>query len=208
MPFKLVLWDVGNVLNYADHALTHRRLVELGVSPARAQLFYTNRAYADFARGQISGLDFYYQLVAEVLRADLSLYQVIDAHDRHMVSADQLALSLVSRSTVPIAFATNTNTWQNRREQELVGELERFKPIWTFRSNEQGLLKTDPGGMALIADQLNRHARVHADEILFIDDSRTNREAAEQSGMVTYAYLPNTGAAECERYLLELDLIT
>lgn len=206
--FKLVLWDIGNVLNHADHGITHQHLVAHGVSPDLAKKFYTTPVYGDFARGKLSGLDFWYHQVIENLHTDLSLLQVAQAHDEHMYQPDDLALSLVERCVAPIAFATSTNVWQNRRERELLGDLNRFKPVWTFRSNQHGLLKTDAGCMALIADELSRRANVHASQILFIDDSAGNREAAERVGMVTYPYVANTGSGACEAYLAGLGLIS
>lgn len=206
---KVVMWDIGNVLVRAFHERTVHRLVELGVGTCAAKKFFSDRSYADFARGQINGPVFHDLQVNEVLCADLSIYYLRQAHDCHIVEAIPEALDLVARCNVRVAFATSTNPWQNYRVDQLIGDLSRFNPIYAFRSCEAGMLKTDPGCWNYIAPYvtIGGGRAILNEEVLLIDDSADNRAAAETVGFQTYAYTPNDGAADCERFLLELGLL-
>lgn len=48
MP-QIFLFDVGNVIIDADHAITFKILQEYGVDPDRARLFYANDDYLNSA---------------------------------------------------------------------------------------------------------------------------------------------------------------
>ncbi|MDO8435256.1 MAG: HAD-IA family hydrolase [bacterium] len=178
MAIKIVLWDIGNVVVDSHHSVGIARLVELGVPYMRAREFFKHPSYRDFARGTIDGVEFWRQQNQQ-LGSELALSDMRDAHDAHMFGVDEEVLQIVRAVKLPIAWATATNQWQTRRQQELIDLQQMFPDAPWFCSNKTGKLKTDPGAFNEIVAGLG----VKPHEILFVDDSEGNCLAASSEGI-------------------------
>lgn len=182
---QVILLDIGNVIILADHKITHDILQQkYGIPIERAKKFFDNEDYKNFSRGKINTIEFYKKLVSEHLQTDLTYGEILDAHDRHMYTVDNGVLEILKEiiSKRSVAFATNTNSWQTIRENQLV-DLSRYsKKI--FRSNIIGMLKTDDGFFPHVLTKLSRKP----EEVILIDDNSANIEKAQQSGLSTQLY--------------------
>lgn len=191
IPIKMVLCDVGNVLVLADHAHTHAKLMEYGVSEATARRFYQNDDYPAFSTGEIDEEQFWKRLVTH-LQHPLAYEQVVEALHAQIYSLDQAVFDLLLRLKVPLAFATDTNPWQDERVAQLV-RLENLGRV--IKSHQLGMLKHDPGTFLVIVRLLSRESG----EILLIDDSPEKIARAVECGMQTHLFVDATS--------LELDLL-
>jgi HAD superfamily hydrolase (TIGR01509 family) len=189
IPIKIILFDVGNVIIQASHEATFWYLVKnYGLPLTTAKHFYENPDYADFARGQMTGHEFYSRIIKK-LSVDMTYEQIVVAHHLQMHAVDYRVVSMMRcllQKDFRLGFATSTNEWQNLRERELI-QLDQFSSI-CFRSNEFGCLKTDPEFFPQCIDKLS----TPAEQILLIDDSSGNLEFAERAGLQTVLYLNPT----------------
>ena len=178
-----IIFDVGNVIIQADHAITHKILQGYGVPKGRAEKFYKAPEYKEFCRGEITGKDFYSALVKKYLKFGLTYGQVVYAHNQHIYAADKNAIEIIKKlSKFDIAFLTDTNKWQTQRERELVDISVFSKTI--FRSHETHMLKTDPGLFPYIIKKL----KAKPADMLLIDDSPEKVKKAEQNGLRTICF--------------------
>lgn len=203
MSVEGVLWDVGNVILLADQAITHDLLVEYGVAPVRACQFYANDYYTAFGRGQLSGQEFWRELVDNVLGASLLSYVMArHAHDQHIYGADRAVLALLEMTARhrQCAIVTSCNVWQVAREKELVCLADYVPSSRIFRSNEMGRHKTDPGTFDVILEQLSWSAAT----TLLIDDNPDCLAAAKAAGLQTLRY---TSAGELASELVGLHIV-
>lgn len=195
---KLVLFDVGNVVVRATHAITYAILADLGIRPDKWALFFHNPAYGEFARGRITGGQFA-QAAREVLDAPhLTDGQIRVAHDAHIYMVDEAVVAVlegIQDQKVPLAFVTTTNEWQTEREKQFINLAERFGPV--VRSHGIGMTKTDQGAWKAILERLGCGAQ-DAPNILLVDDARANCDAAARAHLQTYMYDPTpvVGAAK------------
>lgn len=188
---NLVLFDVGNVIVRSTHAITYAILWELGVKPDKAPLFFHNAAYGQFARGKITGKQFA-RTVGRVLEAPaLTEEQIRAAHDAHIYMVDPAVVAILKdlkAEKIKLSFVTTTNKWQTEKEKQLIDLNKRFGPV--VRSHDVGLTKTDNGAWDEILGRLSV-SRADFSEILFIDDSSANIEAAGRAGIRrTHLYDP------------------
>ena len=183
MAIKVVLWDIGNVIIAASHDVAIERLVGMGVPYMRARGFFKHPYYAHFARGTIDAAEFHRQQ-CEQLGMQIPIAIMRAAHDAHMYGVDTEVLEIVRSVKLPIAWATATNTWQTARQQQLVDLQRMFPNARWFCSNETGRLKTDAGAFEDMVLRLG----VEAEEILFIDDSAANCDAALACGITVVQY--------------------
>jgi HAD superfamily hydrolase (TIGR01509 family) len=171
-----VIFDVGNVIIKADHSLTYSYLESFGVSKEKAKLFFSNKEYEDFSRGEISEEEFCSSL-NKYLEKNLSCEQLEKAHDIHIYGVDEQVIEILSSIKEDLFFLTDTNIWQTRREKELVN-LNKFSDK-IFRSHKVGFLKEDFGCFPFIIKELNEKP----ENLLLIDDSPEKIEMAKQNGL-------------------------
>lgn len=197
---KLVLFDVGNVVVRATHAITWAILEDWGLAPEVARRFFANEDYANFARGKLDGNEFAQRLMERHLRITFPSYlELRVAHDAHMYDVDRGTLGvldLLRTSKIPLAFATDTNRWQTLREAQFV-DLQKYGRV--FRSHDLGALKADGGVFEHILAELGEELV----STLFVDDSPEKVERAAALGMVTYRF---TSAAALQQELVRLGL--
>ncbi|MDO8598974.1 MAG: HAD-IA family hydrolase [bacterium] len=207
---QLVLFDVGNVIVRATHAITFAILAELGVRPDKWALFFHGKHYSDFARGKITGAEFA-QAVREVLEApNLTDDFIRIAHDAHIYAVDPDAVAVLGAlkaADVPLAFVTTTNEWQTARELEFIRLSEQFGPV--VRSHEIGMTKTDPDAWSAILRTIGWQ-ECDPSTILLVDDSAANCKAARSEGISVHQYDPTpvNGVTTFRYALSECGLLT
>ena len=182
-PFtRVVLSDIGNVIVRATHAITFAILEDLGVASKDARRFFANPAYVEFACGTIDGHEFARQIADFHVRGRLDERQVRMAHDAHIYDADVGVLTALSRVTVPLMVATDTNAWQADRVQQLVDIARLARRV--FRSDQLGALKEHAGTFERIASDIGEDPS----RILFIDDSAHKIARAKRVGFDTVQF--------------------
>ena len=195
---RVFLFDVGNVMIEADHAITYKILEDFGVHSSNAEQFYSNTEYLEFNRGNISANDFYRILIEKYLKYSLTYEQVVWAHNQHIYAVSQdVEEILQTLSRHRISFTTDTNEWQTERERELI-DLRKYSDS-IFRSHEIHMLKIDQGLFPYLLKKLD----AKAEEILFIDDSIEKVKIAENYGLLTLLF---KDAAQLSNSLKNLDI--
>jgi len=175
---KAIVFDVGNVVIDADQTITYKLLQGLGIPKEQSELFYTNNAYLEFSRGNISGQDFYKALINNYLKNPLAYEQVVKAHNQHIYGVNEGVIQIIQGlSKYAISFATDTNEWQTAREKEFIDLHLYSKKI--FRSHELHKLKVDDGFFNDILKSLN----VDPAKVLFIDDDQQKVSMARAQGL-------------------------
>lgn len=176
----VLLFDIGNVFIFADHEITHRHLIEMyKVFPSKARQFYTIHEYITFSEGKITGKQ-YAQAIRNLLeKPSLTDKQIRHAHDIHLVRPIQSAITVLEKlwkqQSYQLAFITNTNEWQTKKENQ-IADFSQYSNI-IIRSNEEGLTKQDPEIF------IRAIKRIGNKNILFIDDSETNIKTARSLGI-------------------------
>ncbi|MFA5796875.1 MAG: HAD-IA family hydrolase [Candidatus Woesearchaeota archaeon] len=177
---SFIIFDVGNVILYADHAITYRILERYGVPRDRAIKFFDNEEYKKFSRGKINGRSFYNALIQKHLRAELAYEDVVHAHNEHLYGIDPKVVQVLSKLPKErLIFLTDTNEWQTEREHELIDLMSYGSRI--FRSHEMHMLKTDTGCFPYVIDQLG----IGASETVLVDDSIEKIDMARRYGIQT-----------------------
>lgn len=195
---EVVLFDVGNVIVRATHAITHVILEDYGIAPEVARRFFANEDYADFARGKLTGEEFAYR-TRRRLGSTLAYDQIRCAHDAHIYAKDEEVVAMLRalrERGVRLAFATDTNEWQTARERELVN-LAAYGRV--FRSHDLGALKVDGGVFERILAELDEEPS----HVLFVDDSPEKVARAAALDMVTHRF---TSAAALRDELIRCGL--
>lgn len=202
---KLVLCDIGNVLMLADHRRTIESFEIQGVPPKKAKAYFSRPDYASLGKGQIDWQEYCDNLKKEWEFA-LDNSEILHNHSSHIYAIDRGMKYLLCRLSdrIPFAFITNTcfPEWQRYRQLEPL-----FESVWAaWRSDIFGNHKADEGVFSrIVSDWVPEKLgiKVLPEEILFIDDSRANCEAAvKETGMYAFQYI------EREPWLLEKEFIT
>ncbi|MBI2552375.1 HAD hydrolase-like protein [Candidatus Uhrbacteria bacterium] len=186
-----MLFDVGNVIVRATHAITWAILEDYGIPPDVAVQFFRNEDYADFARGKLTGTEFANRLGSRHLKNSwLGYIELRAAHDAHIYIVDDVVVNLLDglkMVKVPLAFVTTTNKWQTMREMQLIELEKRFGQV--VRSHDIGKTKTDEGAWPVILKALHWQDK-DPSAILLVDDALANCEAARRAGLQTHQYDP------------------
>ena len=184
---EFIVFDVGNVIVLADHAITHKILQDYGVPEDRAKLFFENEEYREFGRGRIDGNAFCKALIGKYFKTQLTFEQIVDAHNQHIYAVDEEVVKVLKRlkksNRHSLAFLTDTNEWQNERVRILIDLREYSDKI--FRSNDIHMLKTDNGCFPYV----RRELKAEPHEILLVDDSLEKILKAQEGGWQTLQFL-------------------
>ena len=190
---SFVLFDIGNVVVLADHAITHRILNEQYAVPMeKAKMFFKNKkgeeneAYREFSRGNITGHQFYEALRDKYIQwPQLTEAQAHHAHDEHLYAVDEKVVDLVRETAkhFTIGFLTDCNAWQTEQVEGKLIPLSTYSPI-IFRSHDLHALKTDAACFPQIIKTLN----LSPEEIVLVDNSPEKLEMAMKHGLVGIVY--------------------
>lgn len=186
--FRILLIDIGNVIIDASHAITHKVLIK-GYPKEMAEKFYTD-FYLDFNRGKLTPEEFATALATNYyggrVYGTFTVKLMQSLHDLHifgLVKGAPELLEKLRRYKENIVFLTNTNIWQTEREKQLIDLQPYCRCI--LRSHEKlGKLKTDEGAFEDVLRMLN----VEAKDVLFVDDSQANINAAKKLGIETILF--------------------
>ncbi len=183
---QVIIFDVGNVIIKATHEITMRILGEYGVPEQRRGKFFDNPDYDVYSRGMMTSREFYNRLVETHLKFPLKYEQIVRAHDEHMYAVDSGVAGILEKlwgSGRELAFLTDTNEWQTRREKEMVNLAKYSEKI--FRSHETHFLKTDEGCFEHVIKELGGDPA----SLLLVDDSPEKIEMARKHGLQTIQFL-------------------
>jgi HAD superfamily hydrolase (TIGR01509 family) len=174
MPPKAILWDVMDTL-VAD-PFRDAMPAFFGMTLAEMLEHKHPTAWASFERGELSEGEFLASFFKDGRAFDTAGFRsCVRAAYRWMVGIEAL-LEALERQGVSMHALSNYPEWYLWIEERL--QLSRYVK-WTFVSCHTRLRKPDPGVFRLAARELG-HA---PEECLFIDDRRSNCDAARAVGM-------------------------
>lgn len=181
------MFDIGNLVVEAEHAITHRRLQAYGVANELTGRFF-DADTLDFSRGKLTPLEFYAKLAPKGIT--VTLEQAKKAFQKHIYAVDWEVVDVLEilRDTIPrrdLGFLTDCNVWQVERVEGPEGliRLDHYSDT-IFRSCEIGMIKHDEGLFPYVTQRLGRQPS----DILLIDDNTINNEMAERHGWQTLLY--------------------
>ena len=198
---RVVLFDIGGVLVELSGVPAMLAWMENRVSREELlSMWLTSPVVRAFETGQITADAFADQLIAEMalpVRREL----LLEEFTRWPAGLFPGALDLVGRVPRLYARATLCNTnalhWPRlMTDLKLDGAFDHY-----FASHLMGKIKPDEEAFHHVTDKLD----CRAEEILFLDDSKLNVEAAKRVGMRA---VQARGVAEAEHVLLENGVIT
>ncbi|MFK8069120.1 MAG: HAD family hydrolase [Gammaproteobacteria bacterium] len=152
-------------------------------------------------RGIITDDDWRSQIVNKLLaehptsKAELAITEWSDSPG--VIDTKLLNLLSICNSKNGISLVTNA-TSRLDKDLEALGLIKRFRAV--VNSSDVGFIKPEPE----IFQYAIQTCTCPANEILFIDDSIENVEAASNAGMMSHRY---TGFAECKDYLSKVGML-
>ncbi len=174
---RLVMFDLGGVLaDIGDPA----NQMSLEMSTAEFwQTWLTSPTLRAFETGAIDADEFLARFPPELGLSDSAgaFHQRLMRWWLPLRTGVDALLDRLSRR-VQLALLSNTNAFHWPMVSEQSSSFHRFDHV--FLSYEVGLCKPDPEVFRHVLEEV----RVRADEILFLDDSEANVEAARSSGIV------------------------
>jgi len=198
---RVVLFDVGGVLVELSGVPAMLAWMENRVSREELlSMWLTSPVVRAFETGQIAPYVFADQLIAEMaLPVEREL--LLEEFTRWPTGLFPGALDLVGRVPRRYARATLCNTnalhWPRlMTDLKLDGAFDHY-----FASHLIGKIKPDDEAFHHVTEELD----CRAEEVLFLDDSRLNVEAAKRVGMRA---VQARGVAEAEQILLANGVIT
>ena len=201
---RLILSDIGNVLMLADHRRTIEAYIQRhGIVQEIADLYFARPDYAATGTGLMSWHEYCDRLRSD-WKIDLSDTDIFRIDGSHIYAIDWGMMDLldqVMRKT-PVAFATNTRYPEWERYLHLQ---PRFRDEFaTWRSDVAGCYKNHSGIFQnIVAHWIPAYfggLTLQPEQVLFIDDSQANCEAAAAAGLQTFQY------TEQHPWLLEEEL--
>lgn len=175
---KLILFDLGNVLVYYDHAQVVTAVNRLRRLPHEEMVTDTAVIRA-FVTGQMDGYDFYQYLRRHGgLDADYTTFtDAFCVQPSRDEAALKTAVALQQRPGVQVGIISNTNAIHSAWLRRHVPELALFAPV--LLSNEVGLQKPDPA----IYENALAAAKMAPIRAMFVDDLAENVAAARALGL-------------------------
>lgn len=186
---KCVISDLGRVILFFDNHIFFRKIAEHSPFSAEEIAGMVHDYYefiVDYDSGRISSQEFYSRVV-QILKAEIddnSFFTIYN--DVFTLNPPVLQALTRLRSRYRLVLLSNTDV-------QRFGFIRRkFPEILIFDayvlSFEVGAIKPDP----IIYQEALNEAGAKAQECLFIDDIPANVEAAENLGMMSILYGPET----------------
>lgn len=198
---RVVLFDVGGVLVELSGVPVMIQWMGTQISPEEIiHMWLTSPVVRAFETGQITADEFGEHLIDEMM-LPVGREQLLEEFARWPRALFPGALDLVNRIPRRYTRATlsNTNALHWPRLMNDMGLETAFD--LHFASYLTGKIKPDEEAFHQVADQLG----CRTDEVLFLDDSQLNVEAARSTGMKAVQV---KGTAEAEQALTDLGLLT
>jgi len=176
---RLILFDLGGVLvplapKYREDCFAR----EFGINQDRFQSFLKSTVPEQFNTGKLDAVDFYREAQQYFgMNFRKSVFKgcwmklIADFYPENLILAGSLR-----DSGFRVGILSNTDPWHWEYIRSLAPAFTDFDPVFT--SFELGMQKPDSGIFSAICDD----QQLHPAEILLIDDSAVNLEAARNSG--------------------------
>lgn len=187
--FKNIVFDMGGVLLDIDYHRTINAFKELGV--ANFETFYSqagaHELFQALEKGTIEPAEFYVKM-NEYAGTSYSIADIRDAWNAILIGFRESSLAYleVLKQKTNVLLLSNTNAIHVDKLREMYNEKERSHPYEEYfhhciYSFETGTRKPDAACYQWMLD----HAKIKAEETLFIDDTEENTLAAERLGIST-----------------------
>ena len=136
-----------------------------------------NQAYLDFETGAMTEAECFDRYFLDGRAVDVpALRAYLRRKYKFVPKIEPLLAELQALPAVELHVLSNYGPWWTLIEEELA--LSRYVP-WTFVSCQTGVRKPEPAAFQIALDRLG----VAPGEVVFVDDSQTNVDAAAALGM-------------------------
>ena len=186
MKYKAIIFDFGGVIINIDFSLTHQAFVDLGIDNLDVAFSQTKQSgfFDSFEKGELSPEQFRTEikqyLPVSISNADLDL-----AWNKMLLDIPQQRINwiLELKKKYQCVLLSNTNPIHYdfyRANLEKVYGYRKFSDLFdkTYFSHEIGMRKPDANIYKYVLGDLE----LKPSEILFIDDTEKNIEAAQTMG--------------------------
>lgn len=184
---KTLLFDFGDIFINLDKAATEKELKKLGFENFSSEMLVWNQLYE---KGEISTENFIdnYQKAFE----NMSHEQLIKAWNAILLDFPVKRLEFLKQlqreKKYKLLLLSNTNELHIKWIEENVAHYFEFKNCFDgfYLSHEIGMRKPDSEVYEFI---LQKH-RLQPEQVLFIDDTKENTDAANKLGIKTWHLIP------------------
>jgi len=186
MQYKAIIFDFGGVIINIDFALTHSAFQELGVKDLDAKFSQTQQSgfFDRFEKGEISPSEFRKEM-KKYLKSDISDAELDLAWNKMLLDIPKQRVEWVQqlKQKYNCVLLSNTNKIHYdyyRANLEQVYGYKNFSELFhkTFFSHEIGMRKPDANIYNYVLEDL----KLKPSEVVFIDDTPQNIDAAKQLG--------------------------
>jgi putative hydrolase of the HAD superfamily len=187
VKYKTLIFDFGGVILNIDFRLTHQAFAQLGIRDLD-QKFSQNQQngfFDKFEKGEISPCDFRKNIKKE-LGVDISDLELDDAWNLMLldIPKERVEVILQLKKHYKCVLLSNTNQIHYdfyRANLEKEHGYKTFNELFhqTYFSHELGMRKPDSEIFKYVLNDLNNQAS----EVLFIDDTLKNINAAQKLGI-------------------------
>lgn len=196
---KNLLFDLGGVIMDIRRENCVKAFEAIGMYDARTLLGEYEQAgvFAGIENGSLTPRQFHDE-IRRIIGRPVTDSEIDDAFQRFLIGIPGHRLDELQRlrARFGIYLLSNTNPimWDGEisRNFRSRGHDVNFYFDGILRSYEAGVMKPDPAIFRLAAERFG----IHPDETLFIDDSRSNLDAAEALGFHTLLAAPGTEFAD------------
>jgi len=184
---KTLLFDFGDIFINLDKAATEKELKKLGFENFFPEMLLWNQLYE---KGGISTEDFidnYQQVFGNVSRE-----QLIKAWNAILLDFPKKRLEFLKQlqreKKYKLLLLSNTNELHIKWIEENVGHYFEFKNCFDgfYLSHEIGMRKPD----GKVYDFILQKHQLQPEQVLFIDDTKENTDAAKKLGIKTWHLIP------------------
>jgi len=190
MSIKTVLFDVGGVL-ISDSSFQKAFTTFVSESYELDDFYQSNKRYffvyqllKELETGALDDRQFWSKMTEKIEREPIQTVENFFSEIAPIEERSQSILDLVEKlqqANIFVGILSNTSKSYSQRLRTL-GYYQAFEKI--YLSCDIGFWKPDVQAYAYVAKDLN----FQPEEILFIDDSKANIEAAEKFGMQTILF--------------------
>lgn len=189
MKYKALIFDFGGVIINIDFKLTHQAFRVLGIEHLDQKFSQTQQSgfFDRFEKGEISSANFRKE-IKQFLDSNISDLELDQAWNKMLLDIPARRIEIIKQLKTQYQCVLLSNTNQihydfYRKELEKVHAYEKFSDLFdkTYFSHEIGMRKPDKEIYNYVLEDL----KLKPEEVLFIDDTQKNIEAANELGWHT-----------------------
>ena len=186
MKYKTIIFDFGGVILNIDFALTHSAFQNLGVKDLDAKFSQTQQSgfFDRFEKGEIAPESFRKE-IKHYLSSSISDQELDAAWNKMLLDIPKQRIDWVLKlkEKYQCVLLSNTNKVHYdyyRGNLESVHGYKKFSDLFhkTYFSHEIGMRKPDANIYNYVLEDL----KLKPSEVLFIDDTQKNIDAAQKLG--------------------------